>query len=130
MNRCPFPQYGVMITPAGEEGGSWGAALYDNVPGGAGHVFELMDLGEGWLEKARKIMYVTKDHHDCCITACLDCLLTYSAQQAMSMGLLQRLRAIEALDDLLSNREASAPPEGASPDSVQPSVTSASEEER
>jgi len=123
-------ELGVMTAPAGDAGRSWGAVLYDNVPGGAGHVFELLDFGAVWLRMARQVMYVNEVHHTCCNTACLDCLLTYSGQQAMSMGMLQRRRTIEVLDALLADREISYPSEETATDTVQPMDSAPSEEER
>lgn len=123
-------ELGVMTAPAGDAGRSWGAVVYDNVPGGAGHVFELLDLGAVWLRMARQAMYVNDVHHACCNTACLDCLLTYSAQQAMSMGMLQRRRTIDVLDALLADRDAAPIPEDTSRDSAQPTDSSPSEEDR
>ena len=36
-------EIGVLIVPAGTQGQTFGVSLYDNVPGGAGHVRELLD---------------------------------------------------------------------------------------
>jgi DEAD/DEAH box helicase domain-containing protein len=79
----------------------FGIVLYDNVPGGAGHVFELLNIGRPWLEAACKQMFINAEHHRRCETACLDCLLTFDAQTSLSQGLLNRLRAYEVLDALL-----------------------------
>src|SRR5262249_51783831 len=38
-----------------------------------------------------------------CETACLDCLLTFDAQDAMNQGLLQRRKAYRLLKDLLAD---------------------------
>src|SRR5258707_9778030 len=46
-------ELGTLVIPAGEQGRGLGAVLYDNVPGGAGHVRELLALGRQWLEGAR-----------------------------------------------------------------------------
>ncbi len=90
-----------LITPAGIQGRGWGGVLYDNVPGGAGHVRELMALGREWLEEAYKTMFVDKQHDETCETACLDCLLTFEAQEPMRRGLLSRRHAIHVLGGLL-----------------------------
>jgi hypothetical protein len=79
--------------------------LYDNVPGGAGHVHELFALGRQWLEEARNVMFVNELHNETCETACLDCLLTFDAQEPMRRGLLQRQLAIRVLDALLIGNE-------------------------
>jgi Domain of unknown function (DUF1998) len=75
--------------------------LYDNVPGGAGHVLELLRLGRSWLEAARETMFVDEEHDKICETACLDCLLTFGAQESMRLGLLQRRLTLKILDALL-----------------------------
>jgi hypothetical protein len=78
-----------------------GIVVYDNVPGGAGHVYELFKFGRAWLEAALRTMYGTAEHHMRCETACLDCLLTFDAQDAMAQGLVQRRTAHHVLSELL-----------------------------
>jgi hypothetical protein len=95
-------ELGTLVIPAGERGRGLGAVLYDNVPGGAGHVRELLALGRQWLEEARNVMFVNEEHNETCETACLDCLLTFDAQEPMRRGLLQRQLAIRVLDALLN----------------------------
>jgi hypothetical protein len=94
-------ELGVMPAPAGERAGEWGAVIYDNVPGGAGHVRELLESEREWLEEARHTLYVSEAHDAQCETACLDCLLTFDAQESMGKGLLQRRRAFQILAALL-----------------------------
>jgi len=94
-------ELGTLVIPAGIRGSGLGAVLYDNVPGGAGHVRELLALGRQWLKEARAVMFVNEQHHQTCETACLDCLLTFDAQVPMQKGLLQRKLAIQVLDSLL-----------------------------
>ena len=98
-------ELGTLVIPAGEGGSGLGAVLYDNVPGGAGHVRELLALGRQWLEEARNMMFVNEQHNETCETACLDCLLTFDAQEPMRRGLLQRQSAIRVLDALLSGNK-------------------------
>lgn len=93
-------ELGVM-TAATEEFGA-GAVLYDSVPGGAGHVRELFARGSEWLTEALAVLFVNSSHHERCETACLDCLLTFDAQEAMNRGLLQRRKAHEKLQQLLN----------------------------
>lgn len=99
-------ELGFMRVPVGEGGKSHGIVLYDNVPGGAGHVRELVEYGRLWLEKARDVMYVNPQHHATCKTACLDCLLSFTAQEEMSRNLLVRERAWKVLCDLLDGQSA------------------------
>ena len=96
-------ELGALVTPAGIQGRGWGAVLYDNVPGGAGHVRELMALGQDWLKETYQTMYVSKQHDELCETACLDCLLTFDAQEPMRLGLLNRRHAIQILHKLLGD---------------------------
>ena len=98
-------ELGTLVIPAGDRGRGFGAVLYDNVPGGAGHVRELLALGGQWLEEARNIMFVNEEHNQTCETACLNCLLTFDAQEPMRRGLLQRQLAIRVLDALLNGNE-------------------------
>ena len=95
-------ELGALMVPAGDQGGSLGAVVYDNVPGGAGHVYELFKQGRVWLEAARAALWVSAEHDQICEQACLDCLLTYDTQYAMAEHMLQRRRTLEVLDALLS----------------------------
>jgi DEAD/DEAH box helicase domain-containing protein len=94
-------ELGTLVIPAGVQGCGLGAVVYDNVPGGAGHVRELLAQGRQWLEEARNVMFVDEQHNQICETACLDCLLTFDAQEPMRRGLLQRKIAIQVLEALL-----------------------------
>ena len=96
-------ELGVLTAPAGHNGTSWGSVIYDNVPGGAGHVLELKRLGREWLEAARQTLFVSSKHDGECEVACLDCILTYGAQDAMERGLVARRPALLALDAILGN---------------------------
>ena len=102
-------ELGALVTPAGIEGRGLGAVLYDNVPGGAGHVRELMSLGREWLKEAYWTMYVSEQHDATCETACLDCLLTFDAQEPMRLGLLNRRQAMRILGILLGESAISLP---------------------
>jgi DEAD/DEAH box helicase domain-containing protein len=93
-------EIGSMAIRTGANEG-FGAVLYDNVPGGAGHVRELLDQKRDWLEEARSCMYIDETHHQKCDIACLDCLLTYDAQTLVQGGKLSRKQAVDALDKLL-----------------------------
>ena len=79
--------------------------IYDSVAGGAGHVRELLAQGRNWLKEARRILWVSDDHHERCETACLDCLMSFSAQYVVGQVSFKRRRAYEVLKALLEGRE-------------------------
>ena len=118
-------EIGVTIAPAGEQGVGLGALLFDNVPGGAGHVRELLERGEELLKRARAALYVNAAHDARCKSACLDCLLSFDTQTASSRNLLDRRRALKALDEMLGATTVSNPAQnpvkdnGALPNSAQ-----------
>ena len=89
----------MAIRTESEQG--YGAVLYDNVPGGAGHVGELLEREREWILEARRCMHIDDRHHDRCEVACLDCLLTYDAQTLVQGDKLARRAAVESLDRLL-----------------------------
>lgn len=92
-------ELGVATMPTGSH--SLGVLLYDNVPGGAGHVRELLEMGRQWLERAKDVLFVNDAHDRRCLSACLDCLLSFQTQNAMQRGLLNRPQALSTLSDLL-----------------------------
>jgi hypothetical protein len=96
-------ELGVLMVPTGEGGLTRGAVIYDNVPGGAGHVRELLAQGKDWLRAAQGALFVSEEHHSRCKSACLDCILSFDAQRAMARWPFVRLQAIGALNQLLSD---------------------------
>ena len=98
-------EIGVDTTPTGASGQGWGALLYDNVPGGAGHVRELLEYGEELLGLTKEVLFVDAAHDQRCRSACLDCLLSFETQDAMHQGRLNRPLALSVLSDLLDGRE-------------------------
>ena len=96
-------EIGFITTPAGDKGIGYGVMLYDDVPGGAGHVRELLDVGREWLEEARRCLWVDEAHDLRCRTACLDCLLSFGTQSSASRGLLERQAALTKLSTMLDN---------------------------
>ncbi len=94
-------ELGAMVIPAGNEGRLWGAVVHDNVPGGAGHVLELMRRGREWLQALEKLLFVDETHDARCRSACLDCLLTFDAQMYAETGCLKRRETLEAVRRLL-----------------------------
>ena len=101
-------EIGFIATPAGEKGIGYGAMLYDDVPGGAGHVRELLDVGREWLEEARRCLWVDEAHDLRCRTACLDCLLSFGTQSSASRGLLDRQAALAMLSAMLGGEALSS----------------------
>jgi DEAD/DEAH box helicase domain-containing protein len=94
-------ELGILLAPTEPVGQTHGIILFDNVPGGAGHVFELLKIGRPWLEKALDVLTGSSEHDKICMTACLDCLLTFDAQTAMQRRLLDRRAAQTELRRLL-----------------------------
>ena len=77
--------------------------LYDTAPGGAGHCFELLQLGRSWLGEARKILRGTPSHDAACRRACLECLLDFAGQ--FHAHRLDRKGALDLLDTVLGDKE-------------------------
>ena len=102
-------EIGVVVTPAGESGSGLGTLLFDNVPGGAGHVRELLEYGRKWLDLTKEALFVNADHDRRCKSACLDCLLSFETQGAMLQGVLNRRLALSVLSDLLEGKEPAVP---------------------
>jgi DEAD/DEAH box helicase domain-containing protein len=82
--------------------GDLGILLYDTVPGGAGHCFELFVLGRPWLEAARKILRGSPSHDATCRRACLECLLDFGGQ--FHADRLDRKGALDLLDAVLGDQ--------------------------
>jgi hypothetical protein len=79
--------------------GSHGIVLFDTAPGGAGHCPSLLGLGRPWIESARQILIGTPEHHQRCQTACIDCILDFSAQHRYRA--MNRRAALEAMNAVL-----------------------------
>ena len=94
-------ELGAMVVPSGKNGAFWGALIYDNVPGGAGHVREILDFGKGGLVTAANLLWVNEAHDKRCLTACLDCVLSFDTQDALTMQMLNRPEALGALQSLV-----------------------------
>jgi DEAD/DEAH box helicase domain-containing protein len=97
-------EIGVLLVPAGAQGREWGVVLYDNVPGGAGHVRELVEFDREWIERAEQIMYRDAEHHRRCDSACLECLLSFDAQMAIASRPFVRREAIRHLRGMIERR--------------------------
>jgi hypothetical protein len=97
-------EIGVLLVPAGDAGADWGVVLYDNVPGGAGHVRELLDLDRELLDSAQEVLYRDAEHHQRCDSACLECLLSFDAQAAMASRPFVRRDAWRSLRSMAEHR--------------------------
>jgi Lhr-like helicase len=97
-------EMGLLAVPTGNDGSEWGVVLYDNVPGGAGHVQQLLQCPDDWLTEARGVLYVSEAHQRRCDTACLECLLSFDTQNAYSRFGFVRREALRRLDAALENR--------------------------
>jgi hypothetical protein len=84
------------------DAGKLGILLYDTIPGGAGHCFELFKLGRPWLLEARRILCGTPSHDAACGRACLECLLDFAGQ--FHAARLNRRGALELLDAVLGDQ--------------------------
>jgi len=94
-------ELGLELKPRGS--GEFSILLYDTVPGGAGHCFELLDLERRWLEEARSILRGAASHDTACRRACLECLLDFAGQ--FHANRLDRRGALELLDTALGDAE-------------------------
>jgi hypothetical protein len=99
-------ELGVLLVPTGDDGATFGVVLFDNVPGGAGHVRELLVDSSEFLDQTREVMFLNEEHDRRCESACLDCLLSFDAQRAMTQWSFVRRQALAALDRLLLSRNA------------------------
>jgi len=84
------------------DAGKLGILLYDTIPGGAGHCFELFKLGRRWLLEARRTLRGTSSHDAACRRACLECLLDFAGQ--FHAARLNRRGALELLDAVLGDQ--------------------------
>jgi hypothetical protein len=98
--------------------------LYDDTPGGSGHVLELAEgFARDWLVAARALL-VGRDaaEHDLtCQRACLSCLLSFETEPDAPS--LDRWRGIGALTALLEDLPPSLTPTGRTAAGGVPSAT-------
>jgi hypothetical protein len=83
-------ELGVMTVPH-EDGHA--PVIFDNTPGGSGHVLELAREEPREIMEAALVILEGKDpaeHDRVCQSACLNCLLTFETQHAYRQGLLDR----------------------------------------
>lgn len=122
-------ELGAMLTPTGSMR-QQGVVIYDNVPGGAGHVRELFDLNRQWLETAAsKVLWVNAEHHAHCESGCLDCVLSFNRHLAPAEP-YRRRQAHDLLRMLLDGDgpHAAVAPRGETPDGAEVQVLEASGE--
>lgn len=91
----------VMSTDSGP---NCGLVLFDTMPGGAGHVGELLESASEWIERLTDVLFVNQAHHERCVSACLDCLLSYETQFDHDLGLLAREATWGFLQSLRTNQ--------------------------
>jgi hypothetical protein len=104
-------EIGVMTdVPTGSDGSGLGIALYDNTSGGSGHVLELMKEGRKWLEKAHRLLFGNAEHDKSCDHGCLDCILSFDANDSPDSIRPDRRGACRMLASLLEHSKW-APPE-------------------
>lgn len=95
----------VMATATGQH---CGLVIFDSMPGGAGHVAELLEQATDWAQLVSTVLFVCDEHHKRCISACLDCLLSFETQFDHDQGLLAR-EATWSFWEQLRNRNAVNP---------------------
>jgi len=97
-------EMGLLVVPTGIGGGEQGIVLYDNVPGGAGHVRQLLEYPGEWIEAGLSVLRGSPEHDRRCETACLECLMSFDAQTAYSRFGLVRRYALQKLDSASRTR--------------------------
>lgn len=90
-------ELGMLCTPLREHLGS---LLFDNVPGGAAHVYELFQTGKEWLRRAHQVLYRDSSHDARCEQGCMDCILSYGIQGQFEGG-LNRRKACRWLEEVM-----------------------------
>ena len=118
-------ELGSFVT-ATDSGSASGIVIFDSVPGGAGHVTELLTFAEKWMSLVDDVLYVSEQHHATCISACLNCILSFESQFDHGQGLLVRSLAWEFWKQLrcgsVINTD-STPPNDETAKLVQPAAT-------
>jgi Lhr-like helicase len=91
-------ELGMLCTPLRR---GFGSLIFDNVPGGAAHVYEMFQEGRQWLQRAHQVLYRDAGHHARCEAGCLDCILSYGIQEQVGTPLCRR-EACQYLERLLA----------------------------
>ena len=119
-------ELGSFVMPT-DSGPNCGLVLFDTMPGGAGHVAELLESAAEWISKLTDVLFVGQAHHERCVSACLDCLLSYETQFDHDQGLLARATTWEFWDCLRNHRAWSSGASQALPSRTPPSNPSATD---
>ncbi len=90
-------ELGHSVAPS-PKGAHPAAVVYDNVPGGAGHVLELLQDSERWLKLAADVLHGSDKHHASCETACMDCILSAEVFDEADITKLHRRRAYDFIN--------------------------------
>lgn len=115
-------ELGVLTLPSAL--GGCRTVLYDDTPGGSGHVLELAEgFARDWLVAARALLVGQNaaEHDSTCQRACLSCLLSFETEPDAPS--LDRRRGIGALTALLDGVPPSPTPPGRIAASDAPSAT-------
>lgn len=81
----------VLVGPAA----SAGVQLYENTPGGSGHLAFLLESHAEWYRRALEVLHGTAEHHSRCQEACLECVLNAQSQSDYENGKLNRRKTLE-----------------------------------
>jgi hypothetical protein len=114
----------------------WVLRVYDAIGHGGGHMAELFQRDQEWLETARRVLWRSDRHDRKCRTACITCVLSSVSQRDASNGLLDRRAALAILNgaggeasslraDAGARSEGSAGPSGAQSDALPTDVIAA-----
>lgn len=103
-------ELGVMTDiPVGAGGSGLGTVIYDNTPGGCGHVRELLNLSAAWLQEAQRLLFGDKEHNASCKHGCLSCILSFGPGIESNTARPDRVGAEEMLSALLGQQTWAAP---------------------
>ncbi len=100
-------ELGVLTLP---QDSGFRTVIFDDTPGGSGHVLELAAEPSEWLRGAYDVLVgLDRATHDAtCTHACLSCLLSFETER--DIRLLDRRRGIQALGALLGLGPVTPPP--------------------
>jgi hypothetical protein len=86
---------GVLVPRRLDKSTVFDIALYDNTPGGAGHVGEIFGRFPELLQRVRSLLRGSESHDRTCGGACQACLISYQTQRfALSLDRRALLRAL------------------------------------